>query len=117
MMPGDFLIGPRHYLFPEGTYIMGNKFNIGDLVKFKYNTKNRRSFVNKKCKYGIVLHYTHKKDTQYMISDKNIDFGEIYYLIYWWPHNGTLYHDEDALEIVSKMPPDIENELSGAFDI
>lgn len=84
-----------------------NKFNIGDIVKFKYNTRNRRSFVNTRCKYGIVLHYAAKKDTQYMISDKNIDFSDMYYQIFWWPYNGILFHEEDSLELVSSMPPDI----------
>ena len=98
---------------------MGNKFNIGDLVKFRYNTKNRRSFVNKKCKFGIVIHYTQKKDTQYLVSDKNVEFGDTYYQIYWWPHKGSLYHDEDALVLISEIPgtrPDILTSLSGALD-
>ena len=97
---------------------MSNKFNVGDLVKFKYNTKNRRSFVNKKCKFGIIMHYTHKKDTQYMISDKNVEFGDVYYQVYWWPHEGSLYHDEDALMLISERPfiePDILTSLSGAL--
>ena len=97
---------------------MGNKFNVGDLVKFKYNTKNRLSFVNKKCKFGIVIHFTRKKDTQYLVSDKNVEFGEVYYQIYWWPYEGSLYHDEDALALISEIPgtrPDILTSLSGAL--
>jgi len=94
---------------------MSNKFNIGDLVKFKYNTRNRRSFINKRCRYGIVLNCAEKKNNQYMVSDENIKFGDIYYQVYWWPHDGLLYHDENALQIISKIPLDVALELSGTL--
>lgn len=84
-----------------------NKYNVGDLVKFKYNTRNRRSFVRTQCKYGIILYYAAKKDTQYMIEEKEVDFGNMYYQVYWWPFNGVLFHEEDALELVSKMPTEL----------
>ena len=90
---------------------MDNKFNVGDLVKFKYNSRNRRSFVNTQCRYGIILHYTAKKDTQYMASDNIVNFGDLYYQVFWWPHNGILYHEEDALELISKMPENFSGTL------
>lgn len=54
-----------------------------------------------------------------MISDKNVEFGDVYYQVYWWPHEGSLYHDEDALMLISERPfiePDILTSLSGALE-
>jgi len=56
-----------------------------------------------------------KKNNQYMVSDENIKFGDIYYQVYWWPHDGLLYHDENALQIISKIPLDVALELSGTL--